>query len=187
MRKIPTLFERDWDGDRSRVLPIVAAGCEWVLAGEGVATRKLDGTCMMYDGNVWYARRELKPGKQAPEIFLVADHDEATGKTFGWVPAAESPFIKPFLEALEADQKWEVLQDWEPGTYELVGPKIQGNPEGYRTHQLISHAGAERYIVPRSFAGMRELLGELDVEGFVFHHEDGRMAKIKKRDFGLKR
>lgn len=187
MKKVPTLFERDWDGDRSRVLPIVTAGCEWVLEGEGVATRKYDGTCMMFDGNGWYARREVKPGKTPPEIFVGVDRDEQTGKVIGWVPAPESPFARFFLEALEADQRWEILTDWEPGTYELVGPKIQGNPEGYTTHQLIRHAGAERYIVPRSFEGMRELLAELDVEGFVFHHEDGRMAKIKKRDFGLRR
>ena len=43
MKKIPTMFERDWNGDRSRVVNQVHPGCEWVLAGEGVATRKLDG------------------------------------------------------------------------------------------------------------------------------------------------
>ena len=51
MRKIPTLYVRDWDGDRRYVLPQVTPGCEWVVVnGEGVATRKFDGTCVMYDG-----------------------------------------------------------------------------------------------------------------------------------------
>jgi hypothetical protein len=27
----------------------------------------------------------------------------------------------------------------------------------------------------------------IDIEGLVFHHPDGRMAKIKLRDFGMKR
>ena len=45
------------------VLPEITPGCEWVIAGEGVATRKYDGTCVMYDGDEWWARREVKPGK----------------------------------------------------------------------------------------------------------------------------
>ena len=45
MKKIPTIFERDWDGDRSRVLDKPSPGCEWVFNSEGVATRKYDGTC----------------------------------------------------------------------------------------------------------------------------------------------
>ena len=60
MKKIPTLFERDWNGDRSRVLPQVHSGCEWVLAGEGIATRKLDGTCCMIRDGKLYKRRELR-------------------------------------------------------------------------------------------------------------------------------
>lgn len=83
MKKIPTLFERDWEGDRSRVLPSVAPGCEWVLAGEGVATRKYDGTCLMFDGARWYARREVKPGKQPPPNFVVSDADAQTMKVIG--------------------------------------------------------------------------------------------------------
>ena len=47
MKKIPTVFERDWNGDRSRVVDVVHPGCEWVLAGEGVPTLKQDGTCCM--------------------------------------------------------------------------------------------------------------------------------------------
>ena len=50
MKKIQTLFVRDWDGDRRYVLPEVAPGCEWVLKGEGVPTRKYDGTCVMFAG-----------------------------------------------------------------------------------------------------------------------------------------
>jgi hypothetical protein len=45
-----------------------------VLDGEGVATRKYDGTCVMFDGDGWWARREVKPGKTAPAGF-VADRD----------------------------------------------------------------------------------------------------------------
>lgn len=40
---------------------------------------------------------------------------------------------------------------------------------------------------PRDFDGLRAWLDGKDIEGIVFHHPDGRMAKIKLRDFGLRR
>jgi hypothetical protein len=43
MRKIITLFQRNYESDRL-VRDEVVPGAEWVLAGEGVATRKFDGT-----------------------------------------------------------------------------------------------------------------------------------------------
>ncbi len=53
---------------------------------------------------------------------------------------------------------------------------------------LVSHEATEQYQnVPRTFDGLREWLTDRNIEGIVFHHEDGRMAKIKLRDFGLKR
>jgi hypothetical protein len=52
MKKIPTIFERDWEGDRSKVLDRKNPECAWVFAGEGKATRKLDGTsCMIRAGS----------------------------------------------------------------------------------------------------------------------------------------
>lgn len=35
--------------------------------------------------------------------------------------------------------------------------------------------------------GIHAALEANPIEVIVFHHEDGRMAKIKKRDFGLRR
>jgi hypothetical protein len=93
VQKIPTVFRRDPD-DMKHVLPEVNPGCEWVLAGEGVATRKYDGTCVMLDGQGWWARREVKPGKAAPGGFVPIETDEATGKTVGWEPIAQSSFAR---------------------------------------------------------------------------------------------
>ena len=42
MRKIPTLFRRN--NQTHQVDPAITPGCEWVLRGEGRATRKVDGT-----------------------------------------------------------------------------------------------------------------------------------------------
>lgn len=182
MKKIPTLFVRDTN-DRRYVTPQVTPGCEWVPAGEGTATRKYDGTCVAFDGERWWARREVKPGKEPPQGFRIEEHDEVTGKTVGWEPAAQSSFYPFLLEAVG-----NVDDECATGTYELCGPKINRNPEGYTRHTLVHHAGAERYPalnVPQGYDDVCRALTALPWEGIVWHHPDGRMAKLKRRDFPL--
>lgn len=193
MKKIPTVFERDWDGDRSRVLDVVHPGCEWVLDGEGVATRKYDGTpCLVRTGYPW-KRYVVRAPNPIPVAFIEETVDREAGTVVGWVPVTDAPEDRWYREAWEnvhtlpdrPDVNVGVLAD---GTYELLGPKVQGNPERFETHILLRHDRAERIAVPnRTFRGMRIALAGLDIEGIVFHHPDGRMAKIKKRDFGLPR
>ena len=187
MKKIPTLFVRDPE-DRAHVLNEVNPGCEWVLAGEGVATVKWDGTCtMLADDGTWWARREVKPGKPTPEDFWEEQHDQVTGKRVGWEPMAQSSFARIHAEALRlAGHPFTPVG---PGTYELVGPKINGNPEGFLTHHLIRHGWAPFSLrnaakdAPRDFEGLRTWLRGCPYEGIVFHHPDGRRAKIKRKDF----
>jgi hypothetical protein len=178
MRKIPTVFERDWDGDRSRVIDRVNPAAQWVFDGEGVATIKLDGTCCMVRDGKLYARREVRSGKPDPDGFELSEHDKTTDKRVGWVQIDGSPEWRRHAEAFDGK-----LPD---GTYELVGPKVQGNPEGFSEHRLVPH-GAEKVDAPSSFNELRSYLDGKDIEGLVWHHPDGRMAKIKLRDFGLKR
>lgn len=181
MKKTPTIFDRDWNGDRSRVVNVPHPDCGWVFAGEGVATLKMDGTCCMWrDGALW-KRRELRKGEIAPAAFEIADVDDETGKTVGWVPVGEGPEDRWHREARDK------MINPEGGTYELVGPKIQGNPEKYPHHELVRHGHMQMIDAPRSFDELRDYLSRCDVEGIVWHHPDGRMGKIKKRDFGLKR
>lgn len=183
MKKIPTLFIRD-EEDRRFVRGFVSPGCEWVLEGEGRATRKYDGTCMMLDAaGDWWARREVKPGKTAPTRFVAVDYDEVTGKTTGWEPVEQSSFAKFHAEAL-------AVFSGGPGTYELLGPKINGNPEAFDAHVLWPHGWdllsdrEELADAPRDYDGLRDwLLDHHEWEGIVWHHDDGRMAKLKGRDF----
>jgi hypothetical protein len=185
MKKIPTLFVRDPD-DRRYVTDEVTPGCEWVLAGEGVATRKYDGTCVLLDQEGgWWARREVKTGKTAPDGWWPADHDDVTGKSVGWEPIGGSPFAKFFDEAIRNVDPHH--KPHKPGTYELIGPKINGNPEQADFHVLLHHADAER-VGPTGidFPSIRQAilaLGDDGWEGIVWHHPDGRMAKLKRRDF----
>lgn len=179
MNKIPTLYRRDPD-DLKRVLDEVNPECKWVLDGEGIATRKYDGTCVMLDEDgAWWARREVKPGKTPPAGWVEVDHDEVTGKRVGWEPIAQSPFAKFHAEALG-----NFPQD-RLGTYELCGPKVNGNPEGFDCHLLVKHEDAEE--IPGEVVDPMGLLLTARMnnwEGIVWHHEDGRMAKLKVRDLG---
>lgn len=184
MKKIPTVFDRDWNGDRSLVLNIPHKDCSWVFAGEGVATRKIDGTSCLVRDDKLFKRRELREGEPEPLGFELATHDDETGKRVGWVPVGDGPEDKWHRIAFDP------LMTFPDGTYELIGPKVQGNPEASETHTLVSHDD-EKLIFnpqpPRDFAGLREWMEGKNVEGIVWHHPDGRMAKLKLRDFGLKR
>ena len=180
MKKIPTIFKINPER-MNEVIPEQNPACEWVFYGEGVATRKYDGTCCrIKDGQLW-KRRELKQGVRQPEGFEIADFDEVTGKTVGWMPVTDCKEDIWHIEAFGDG-------NWPDGTYELCGPKVQGNPEMLGRHMLISHKDASQYdYVARDFDSIKEFLERLNIEGLVFHHPDGRMAKIKKRDFGMRR
>ncbi len=74
MKKIPTIFVRDWDGTIGPpparfVLNEPHPDCEWVFAGEGVPRQKIDGTaCLVRDGRL-YKRHEVRADKAASAGF----------------------------------------------------------------------------------------------------------------------
>lgn len=70
-----------------------------------------------------------------------------------------------------------------------MGPKINGNPEKQTEHFLLKHSDFKfPHGVPLTFEGLKDFFTHVDVEGIVFHHKtDGRMCKIRKSDFGIKR
>ncbi len=184
MKKMPCLFVRVFEGRSFRITEDVTPGCEWVLAGEGVATRKWDGTaCMVRDG-VLYKRYDAKKNQKTGEFRLPPvgaipcdDPDLETGHWPHWVPVGSEPESKWHRLAFEAAG---ALAD---GTYELCGPHICKS-ESLTEDQFIQH-GKAVYPVERSFASLKEDLAKLPLEGFVFHHPDGRMCKIRKHDFGF--
>lgn len=184
MKKIVSLFQRNYDGDR-KVRDEIVPGAEWVVAGEGIATRKIDGTsCLVRDGKL-YKRYDAKHGKTPPVGFEPAEEkpNEHTGHWPGWLPVGDGPEDRWHREAWEAgctSTTWPA-----DGTYELIGPKLQGNPEKVETHRLVKH-GMVELPAPRTFDKLKTWLSVNVMEGIVWHHTDGRMVKIKARDFGLK-
>lgn len=187
MKKIPSLFKRDYEGTR-QVYDEVVEGNQWVLDGEGTATLKLDGTsCMIQDGQL-YKRydRKRKRGKlrPAPAGWIPCEDapNEHTGHWPGWLLVKQDdPADQWHVEAfdnLPVDER----QD---GTYELLGPKVQKNAYGFDGHVLTRHGTTILENIPLSFEGIKQYLVDNEIEGIVWHHPDGRMSKIKRRDFGL--
>lgn len=209
MQKIPSLFKRDYEGSRE-VYDEVVEGCEWVLDGEGVATIKFDGTsCLYKDGQLWkrYDRKVSNSAKKrgapykasdykpAPDGWIQAEEEpnQHTGHWPGWLPVGDGPEDQYHREALAFNQrvgaqgKAELIVLVEGATYELVGPKIQGNPYDLSNHRLWRHGTIRCGDAPRDFAGLLLWFAAGDpIEGIVWHHPDGRMCKIKRKDFGLK-
>ena len=184
MKKIPSRFQRNYDGDR-QVRDEAVPGSEWVLAGEGIATVKWDGTaCMVRDGALFkrYDRKKNKKGnmKPAPDGWEACEPEpnEHTGHWPGWVPVGDGSEDK-HLRAVDVTH----LSD---GTYELVGPKFQGNPHKYKQSTLIRHGNHQLVVTLCTFEKIQTYLADdQSIEGIVWHHPDGRMVKIKRRDFGL--
>jgi hypothetical protein len=223
MIKIPTLFQRD---ERThQVIPVVTKGCEWVLDGLGIPTRKYDGMACMIRNGQFFKRLEVKAGAIPPsgwtiavadevhpryeDIDLLVDDDGALLAPLpGWVPVSEEGpedqwFRVAIHNSLDLAGKAKRYPVRLNGTYELVGPKVQGNPEGFTEHQLIRHGERNIWNVPLSFEGMRHFFKVLPYEGIVWHWnkewEDFSkyahdvptpaitMVKLKVRDFGFKR
>ena len=110
MKKIPTLFLR---GEDHLVTPEVNLEAQWVIDGEGVATRKWDGTaCMVEDGQLfkrytWKVPDE-KEAKFPPAGFIqTGEYIPERGKVEGWLPVGEGKFTcsEPcWLHVKETDQ-----------------------------------------------------------------------------------
>lgn len=178
MKKIPTLFKRNFE--THKIYNEITEGCEWAL-NEGMATRKHDGTaCLVRDG-VLYKRYDCKKGRKKPEgaIFCEAYPDPVTGHWPCWIPITDKSEDKYHREAFTG-----IGTD---GTYELCGPKINGNPEGLAIHELIPHGIIKYPQCPATFDGIKEFLIKEGIEGIVIYRDNGEMCKVKLKDYGIKR
>tara|TARA_R110000765_G_scaffold172877_1_gene277785 strand:- start:216 stop:815 length:600 start_codon:yes stop_codon:yes gene_type:complete len=187
MKKIPTVYKRNLD-NLKELTCIINDGCEWVFTEDCVGTRKYDGTCCMIKNKKLFKRREVKKNGAIPKDFIESSYDSVTGKRTGWLPCDPNEKADKYHFAGLGNM---IEEDKLDGTYELVGPKIQGNPEGYKDYVLIKHSNAQnielpfgiRFLDPKSQRKtIRDFLDYTEYEGIVFHHPDGRMAKIKKKD-----
>lgn len=196
MQKIISLFLRDYEGNR-QVVDALVPGAEWVVAGEGIATVQIDGTCCLIRDGKLLKRYDVKKGKTPPADFEPAQEPDALtlivcrmdGSWPGWVPVGKGPEDQWHREGLRHYRpSMHTLGDCyaQDGTCELIGPKVQENPYGMAYHRIIGHGHDHLFNVPTDFEGVKAWLGtHPQHEGIVWHHPDGRMVKIKRRDFGM--
>ena len=191
MKKIPTLFHREFEGHKVvSIDPNVMPGLEWVLAGEGVATEKIDGACCAVIDGKFYKRYDAKKDKHGnlkiPPAGAIPcdDPDPVTGHWPHWLLVDESnPADRWFIDAYERTSCGEQLED---GTYEVIGPHFQSNPYDLDFDVLQRHGTVIIDLPDRSFEGIREYLRTHNIEGIVFWKDDQPQCKIKRKDFGFK-
>jgi hypothetical protein len=186
MRKIPTLFERVFDGHKIvDILPNVTPGMEWVLKGEGKATIKWDGSCCAIIDGEFYRRYDAKNGKPVPEgaIKWQEEADPITGHLPCWVKCDRSnPNDHWYWKAYDTSSIGAHLAD---GTYEAVGLHFRNNPYNHTIDSLIRHGTDIIPDFPRTFDEIREYLRNHHIEGVVFWKDGQPQCKIKRSDFGF--
>ena len=199
MKKMPIIFDMTFDNEGEReVLHTICKEIRDLVnttlaeGGHIIPTFKRDGTAVFCDadGN-WFTRRAVKTGKQAPEGFIALETDSNTGTTFGWEPKESSP-MKKFLDRAIArfidDNGTEPPRNT---TFELLGPKINGNPEtadelrihgqekatGFPTIQDILDNAEPFEMLKPVFADFRAK----HIEGIVFWIADADGSLIEPR------
>ena len=183
MKKIPTLFVREYDSGGVIMRRDVKKGLEWVLDGEGEATEKVDGAACAIINGVLYKRYDAKWGKEPPKGAIPCQDapDPYTGHFPHWVKvdtriAADKWFVQAWMNT-----PW-VYGD---GTYEAIGLHFQGNPYGLDADFLEKHGRIKIKDFPRTFDGMREYFRTHYIEGVVFWKDGEPKCKIKRTDFGF--
>ncbi|MDD4291101.1 MAG: hypothetical protein PHX51_02525 [Clostridia bacterium] len=185
MKKIPTLFERQFENHSVvGISPIPIKGLEWVLMGEGIATLKYDGACCAIFQGCLYKRYDAKQGKTIPEgaILCQDSADPITGHFPCWLRCyRDNPSDKWFFNAFD-NSNGQTLAD---GTYEAIGVHFQTNPYNMENDVLVRHGQTILDISDRSFDGIKKYLTENNIEGIVFWKDGEPKCKIKRKDFGL--
>jgi hypothetical protein len=186
MEKIPTIFERDFSNG-GRIKSVYVQEVVGFPFSESKPTEKVDGmNVRLTVRNHVLVRLEKRhnPSKEQKAVGIV------------------EPWYVDALESDSADQHlWSAakntsLVDVPDGSWsgEAIGVSIQGNPLKLPTNMVLLFSLGRAPVftdVPCDFEGLREWLPkqrsqlnpECGIEGIVWHAPDGRMAKIKVKDF----
>lgn len=190
MKKMPTLFRREFDNHRVVTIhpELTSPELAWVLTGEGIATEKVDGACCAIINGKYYKRYDAKRDKRGtmksppPGAIPCDDPDPITGHWPHWVLVnADAPEDHWFIVAKENTAR--TLSD---GTYEAIGPHFNSNHHQLTLDTLVRHGSTVIDLPDRSFDGIRIYLATHNIEGIVFWKDGVPCCKIKRKDFGYK-
>lgn len=186
MRKILTIFDRNWKTDRKiNTKLIVDFDFE-----NAIATEKLDGTNIrvtVRNGIVVRSEKRRNPSKIQKQKGIVdpwyVDIDEYSSHDKWMVDAVKNTDFSSV-----PDGEWSA---------EAIGKNIQGNPLNLENNQIFIFSlpswrdKIQLHDAPHSFLELKDyfntkksIIGnDCLMEGIVWHHPNGRMVKIKRKDF----
>ena len=186
MKKIQTIFERDWEGNKT-VIDKYIEGFSPEILNYAVATEKLDGMnvrATIRGGTCVRLEKRRNPDK-------IQKHK---GITEPWYVDADlySPADKWIVDALK-NTDLSQLPDGE-WSGEALGKNVQGNPLNLSDNRIVFFTLGQAPIfenVPVEFEGLKVWLpaqkskygNDCGIEGIVWHCKNGDMFKIKVKDF----
>ncbi len=189
MRKIPTIFDRNWETNR-KVNANLVVDFDFANA---VATEKLDGMNIrltIRNETIVRVEKRRNPTKIQKKQGIVDPW---------YVDAIQgAPEDKWIFDAVEHSDFKDVPDgEW---SAEALGKNIQGNPLNLDHNEvfIFSLPQMRTKIIlddaPHSYEALRSYLrhkksfigNDALIEGIVWHHPNGQMAKIKRKDFDLK-
>lgn len=186
MRKIKTLFDRNWEGDRKCIDRIIIDRFDLL---DAVATEKLDGTNVRITVRNHIAVRAEK--RRNPSAI-----QKVKGVIDPWyVDASEhDPQDKYIYDGIK-NTDFSIIPDGEHSG-ELLGVNIQGNPLNLTNNHIVFFFLGQAPVfegVPTYFEALKDWLpkqkskygNNCGIEGIVWHCKNGNMYKIKNKDFNL--
>lgn len=188
MQKIPTIFDRDWEGNRKVVNQLLVPDFDFTNA---LATEKLDGMNVrvtVRNQTVVRLEKRRNPNKVQKQQGIVDPW---------YVEANEQDKADAYLFQAVKQTDFTDVPDGE-WSAEALGEKIQGNPLNLKGHQLFIFtlpSWKQKVAfdnVPVNFDDLKawlpnqkSLFGQdCGIEGVVWHDlNTGSMCKIKVKDF----
>ena len=186
MEKIPTIFERNWEGNR-KVKNIFIQNLSSEKLKTMTATEKLDGTnvrvtvrnhtCVRLEKRKNPTKEQKVEGIKNPWYVDAIESDQQDKHIFSALKNTDLSSVP--------DGEW---------SGEALGENIQGNPLNLTGNTIVFFSLGHTPVLdaPTTFEELKEWLPQQEsvyskngckIEGIVWHGENGEMFKIKARDF----
>ena len=186
MKKISTIFDRNWESNRKVNSKLIV---DFNFA-EAIATEKLDGMNIrltIRSGTVVRVEKRRNPNKLQKQAgisepwYVDANEQDSQDK---WI----------FDAVKNTDLSGVIDGEWPA---EAIGKNIQGNPlnldhnqvflfslPDWRAKITLPDAPVRFDEIMEYLAEQKSLIGNDSLmEGIVWHHPNGKMVKIKRKDF----
>lgn len=184
MKKIQTIFDRNWEGDKTVIDKPIESPPDLSFAR---ATEKLDGMNVRVTIRSGISVR-LEKRRNPDKV------QKQKGISEPWYKDADEydQGDKWLFDALKNTALAELPDgEW---SGEALGPNIQGNPLNLETNRIVFFSLNQAPVfenVPTTWNALKEWLpaqkskygNDCGIEGIVWHCADGSMFKIKTKDF----